>query len=120
MIGSSPCSAPGEALETIGGLAGTRGRAPGARVERAGERPNDPGVDGDALGGGRRLDAGLERLRQAEGDPGAGVVTRERLGLDRSIVDEDELGLATGEPDLDVPVRENRGKPEGRVVDDVE
>src|SRR5579864_8787483 len=71
-----------------------------ARLERAHERLHEPGVDGDPVERGRRVEPVLQALRQPEGDAG-----RERLvgglGRDGGLVgDEDELRVAAGEADL--------------------
>ena len=78
-----------------------------------GNGPDEPGVDGQALGPGPLLGLGLERLGQPEGDPGGAAVVVElggrcagggRVG-GRLVGDHDRqhdhLGLAAVHADLD-------------------
>ena len=67
-------SAPGEALEPVA-RPPCGGRS---RLERPCEGADDPGVGGDALARGGRLDLALEGLREPQRDAGAEIVSRGR------------------------------------------
>src|SRR5437763_15844831 len=73
------CEAGEAATETAPAAGGRHRPATGDRV---GDRPDEPGVDRDAVGGGGALDLGLERFGQAQGEPGdvTGVRRGRRYG----------------------------------------
>src|SRR5207302_4092451 len=73
------CEAGEAATETAPAAGGRHRPTTGDRV---GDRPDEPGVDRDALGGGGALDLGLERFGQAQGEPGdvTGVRRGRRCG----------------------------------------
>src|SRR5581483_5593952 len=94
----------------------------GGGARRAAERPDDPRVDGNALAGGGKLDVELERLAQAQRDACARCVVAGRrrcsgLGL---VLDVDERGLLTCQPDLDMAGRELRRDLERGLAEQVE
>src|SRR4051794_34541874 len=83
------------------------------------QRPHEPGVDRDVLGLRGRLDGRLQRLRQAQRDPRReGVVAGNRLR--RLLLDVDELRILTGQPDLDVAVRQLAGNIERDLCERVD
>src|SRR5438067_2211004 len=70
-------------LGVAGDPAAEAGAAPGGRClaaagDRGCDRPDQPGVDGDAFGGGEALDLRLERFGQAQGDAGQVAAVRRR------------------------------------------
>jgi hypothetical protein len=86
------------------------------RLEHAVECLHEPGIDGDAVGRGGRLEAGVQAFRQAQGYAGAEDLVR---GFGRRelvhVVDVDEVQVAAGDTDLDVALPELRRELERRL-----
>ena len=78
---------------------------------------HEPGVDGDTVGRSGLLEAGLQALRQAQGDPGAEDLVGRfgRRGV--RVVDVDELQVAAGDTDLDASLLELRRELERRLCE---
>src|ERR1041384_8104755 len=95
--GSEPL-ALGVALKSF--AAARRPVAP--RLECTGQSANDPRVGRDALAAGDGLDLHLQPLREPQRDAGTEVVPRgrSRLCLAIAVVDDDEIGIAPGQPYL--------------------
>ena len=113
----APFLALGKTLKSV-----ATSRPAGSRLEGAEERPHDPRVGRNAPAARNELDLRLQGFGQTEGDPGAEIVTgrRRRLGLTRTIVDEDELRIAPREAHLDVPGGELRVECQRRLGEHVE
>src|SRR5262249_26124928 len=103
-------SAAAEAGKTVAAAAAGR-----TRREQPVERLHEPGVERDSVRGGRRLEPGLQGLRQPERDARAenlvGCLGRLPLGL----VDVDELRIAARDPPLDPAALELRVELERRL-----
>src|SRR5919109_4442967 len=110
---SPPSSALGEAPEPLAGSLG--GPADPSR-----KGADEPAVDGDALAPCRQLDRRLQRLGQAERDPGRQAVVGRRLGRSFLLADVDERRVLACEAHLDMPGRQLRVELERRLAECVE
>src|SRR5215203_4212748 len=104
----------GVAGQALAGHVGLAARLGGAR-----DRADEPRVRRDGLAGGGLLDRGLQRLREAQADPGGELLAR-HPGLAAGGVDVDELRLLAREANLDVARRELRRHLDGSQRKDVE
>src|SRR5438445_11779188 len=107
----------GEALKTVP----RAGACSCAGLEGARQRAHDPRVGRYAFSIGRSLDRGLERLREAQCDPGALVVARGcRLDGIVGLGYEDELRFTAHQPHLDVAPGQLTVDVERRLTEQVE
>src|SRR6266480_4574443 len=93
--------APAEAGQTV-----SRPPARTAGADGAGERADEPRIDGDALTCGGDLDRGLQALGEPQRDPGGQRVLggRGRRCRVPFVLDVDERRVLARKPDLDVAV----------------
>src|SRR5579884_3638003 len=90
-----------------------------AVVGALGKDLDEQRVDGHSVACGESLEPRLQALRQAEGDPRVVALVR-RSGRRPLVVDDDELGLATGEAHLHVRPVELVAELERRLVQGLE
>src|SRR5262245_30903088 len=73
-----------------------------ALLERAGDHAHEPRIRRDSFTCGGSFDGGLQRLGETERDPPRELLAHAHLTrLRRLVRDDDELGVATGEPHFD-------------------
>src|SRR5581483_10256513 len=104
---------------------GVAGQSPaadldGARLGRAGDRADEPRVDGNAFTLGGTLDGGLERLGEAQADSRRKLFAARGTRALGSRVDVDEPRLLPRQPNLDVARRELGRHLDRRLPEQVE